>query len=531
VTGFMAIATSAFLVAFLASYAITPLIRSISTWIGFVDRPDGKRKMQSNPVALGGGLALIAVTPVVAFVLSYLVGPDIFYSMGRWTYDEDFPWSMVGIAVAAGILGIAGLVDDAVGMKGSHKLLWQVVAAALVSGSGLHVVRLGLLNQQFELWIFGSVVTIVWLLASINSFNLIDGVDGLAGSIGVVFSLTLGILALHIGLLVDAIIVFALAGALLGFLRYNFSPATIYLGDTGSMFVGLILGAVALRCSTKQAATLAFSVPLAIWAIPFFDSIAAVLRRKLTGRSIYATDRGHFHHVLLTYGLGAGQAVAIITVLCTITSAAAVVGVIYGADWIAIGTVACVIGMLVVTRVFGHVEFLLLNSQLLGFGRSLASPAGGDYSVSKERRISLQGNRQWDELWGTLVESTDKFHLVSLTLNLTLPQLHEDFFATWRRSGQNRRELNWSVEIPIIHDECPVGRLRAAGMHRLEMSQFIDFVESLESQLCSSIQQDLAIQNGETVNIQAETGDPPPVLAAGSSQGSVFGLNSVHGMK
>jgi UDP-GlcNAc:undecaprenyl-phosphate GlcNAc-1-phosphate transferase len=496
----MAIAASAFLLAFLISYAITPLVRALSNWLGFVDRPDGSRKIQARPVALGGGLAIIIAMPFAALLLIYLVGPDITYAMTRWVYDDEFPWSYVGLGAAATILTMAGLVDDAVGMRGSQKLLWQFLAVSLVTGSGLHVVRLGIFNLEFDLWILGSVVTIVWLLASINSFNLIDGVDGLAGSVGVVFSLSLGILALHIGVLIEAIIAFALAGALLGFLRYNFAPASIYLGDTGSMFVGLILGAIAIRCSTKQAATLAFSVPLAIWAIPFFDSLAAVLRRRLTGRSIYTTDRGHFHHVLLTRGLGAGQAVALITGLCTVTSAAAVIGVIYGADWIAIGIVTCVIGVLVLTRVFGHVEFLLLNSQLLGFGRYLATTHNGRLCDSEERRISLQGSRQWEDLWGTLVESTDRFHLVTLTLNLTLPQLNEDFYATWRRHGTHRRELNWSVEIPFLFDQSPVGRLRAAGTQRMEMSEFVDFVESLESQLNHSIHQHIGNQSSRILD-------------------------------
>ena len=162
--------------------------------------------------------------------------------------------------------------------------------------------------------------TIIWILGAINSLNLIDGADGWAGSIGTIFSITLGLIALINHHYVDAVIAFAIAGALLGFLRYNFPPASIYLGDAGSMVIGLVLGTLALRCSIKQAATVAFAAPLALWAIPLFDSAAAVMRRKLTGRSIYATDRGHIHHRLLTSGLSSTGVLTFIIVLCIITS-------------------------------------------------------------------------------------------------------------------------------------------------------------------------------------------------------------------
>ena len=147
------------------------------------------------------------------------------------------------------------------------------------------------------------------------------------------------------------------------------------------MFIGLVLGTIALRCSMKQAATLAFAAPLAIWSIPMFDSMAAVLRRKLTGRSIYATDRGHIHHVLLTQGFSAPQAVGLISVLCIVTSTGALASLYYEEEWIGIAAVSLVIGLLIITRVFGHVELLLLNTRLLGFGRFIspfASTQKGD---------------------------------------------------------------------------------------------------------------------------------------------------------
>ena len=366
----MAIAIAAFLLAFVLSYLLTPLIRYLAMKVGFVDRPDGGRKLQSKPVALGGGLSLVIATPLAIGVIWWLMGKDAVELLG---YNASYVRSyrmIISISTAAVILMIVGLVDDGIGMKGSHKLLFQFIAATLVAGIGLQVDQIDLLGKEFSLGYLGTLAAVIWLLASINSFNLIDGVDGLAGSVGVVFCLAVGSLSLVRGhSLFDPILVFSLAGAILGFLRYNFAPASIYMGDTGSMLVGLILGAITLRISTKQAATVAFVVPLAIWAIPIFDSFAAVVRRKLTGRSIYTTDRGHFHHVLLTRGMNSGQAVAFITSMCAITSIAAVASVVLEKSWIGFVAVILVIGFLIFSRVFGHVEFLLLNSRILGMGQ------------------------------------------------------------------------------------------------------------------------------------------------------------------
>ncbi|MBM99861.1 MAG: hypothetical protein CMJ77_12090 [Planctomycetaceae bacterium] len=482
----MAIAIASLGLAFLISYLLTPAVRRAARRFNFVDRPDGGRKLQAKPVALGGGISLLIVTPIVFVLISMWWGSDLWMMTSQAAKE---PGALFGLAAGAALLAVVGLLDDGIGVRGSYKLLWQVIAASLVMGTGLAIPKIVIFQTEIPLGALGSLLTITWLLGAINSFNLIDGVDGLAGSVGVVFSLTFGVIALLGGQQLDSIIAFALAGALLGFLRYNFPPATIYLGDTGSMFIGLILGTIALRCSMKQAATLAFAAPLAIWSIPMFDSLAAVVRRKLTGRSIYATDRGHIHHVLLTRGMSATQAVAFIVILCSVTCAGAVTSWYFQIEWLGFAVVLAVIGFLVFTRVFGHVEFVLLNTKLFGFGRFLSFGSSGD-SVDDvhHTRVNLQGTRQWENLWGALVESAERFHLVKMQLNLSMPRLHENFYATWGKSGRHARDLLWQTEIPLIVEGQPVGRLSVTGQQHeayasTEINQFIDFVETLESEL------------------------------------------------
>jgi len=482
----MAIAVAALVVAFLLSYAITPLVRRVAIHFGFVDRPDGQRKIQTNAVSLGGGITLLIVTPVVVWLMINWWGPDLWLMTRR-------SMSLAGLGVAALVLGVVGILDDSRGMKGSYKLLWQVIAASLIMGAGFKVPALMLFGYKLPLGILGSAFTVVWLLGAINSFNLIDGVDGLAGTVGTIFSLTLGCMALLTDQYLDAIIAFSLAGSLLGFLRFNYPPATIYLGDTGSMFIGLVLGTIALRCSMKQAATLAFSAPLAIWSIPMFDSMAAVVRRRLTGRSIYATDRGHIHHVLLKSGLNAAQTVALIAGLCILTSVGAIASLYFEHELLGVATVSAVIGLLILSKLFGHRELLLLNSRLYGFGQMIS----GQVPDIRQTSLNLQGARRWEEFWGALVESAEKFHVVKMRLNLSMPRLHEDFYATWQKAGNHRRELFWQTDIPLVVDGMPVGRLCVTGVQNAdsasaEIRQFIDFVEVLESQLRTLIQQDLA---------------------------------------
>ncbi len=482
--------------ALIGSFTLTPVVRWWAVRKNFVDRPDGRRKMQKAPVALGGGSAVLA--GLLLGVLVLIVG---WYEFGLTVKTNVRP--LAGLLAATVMLCGVGLVDDAWQLRGRTKLFWQLVAAAIVvfSGHGLTIDYVSLFGHEFYIGNIGSLLALFWLLGSINSFNLIDGVDGLCASVGAIFSVTLGLMALMAGSQVDAIIAFVLAASLIGFLRYNFAPATIYLGDAGSMIIGLILGALALRCSTKEAATVAFSAPLAVWAIPLLDSLAAILRRKLTGRSIYTTDRGHIHHRLLTQGLTTRQAVSLIAGLCLVTSFGSLAGIYFQNEWIGVTTVIVVLAVLISTRVFGHVELMLLNSRLVGLGRSIVSFNDKDERPTHSSH-QLQGSLQWEEkIWNALVESAERFDLTRLRLNLYLPHLHEDFYATWSRKTPVVSSKTWRMDLPLLVDGATIGHLHVIGHQDVrgasaQLSSFLDFVEPLEAQ----IHELLAIANrkGET---------------------------------
>ncbi len=464
------------------SLFVTAWVRDVAESRDFVDRPDGGRKSHKAPVALGGGVAILISTAIAIGMVAY-----IFTDLPSGKV-EGLP-SLIGLAIAAVLLCGVGLYDDLYNMRGVIKLLWQLVAACIIVALGPDMVSRSIvvLGYTIEMHQLGFPLAIIWILAAVNSLNLIDGMDGLATSVGLIFSFTIGIMALMTGQWLEAIIAFAMAGSLLGFLRHNWTPAKIYLGDSGSMLIGIVLGTLALRCQVKDATSIAVATPLAIFAIPFIDSAAALMRRKLTGRSLYVTDRGHIHHRLLTQNFSNHQALFLIAGLCALTCTGSVLGMYFRKPF---GVIAfgMVLAILIGFRLFGHSELMLLNNRIAGFGRRFLP--GSETNASSVR---LQGTIQWEEAWDGLVEAAEKFNLMKIRLNLYLPRLHEDFFATWQRRSTSRTDRRWSVELPLVVDNTVVGTLSVSGVQdggsvAPSLTALSDIVEPLEMQLESVLE-------------------------------------------
>ena len=353
----------AIVISLVASLLLVPCARALAHKVGMVDRPDANRKLHRSPIALGGGVAVFgAVTIAFAAVVS------IDRAFGEMLLDYLAPKWYVLFGAAAAML-VVGLVDDAWCLRGRQKLLMQCLIICVVVGSGTVVNGISVLGYYVSLGIFAFPVTVLWLLMSVNALNLIDGADGMATTAGCVISAGLAILSLQTGSALAAIVGCALAGALLGFLVFNRPPATIFLGDAGSMTIGLFVGVLAVWSSLKGSTVLA-SAPVAILAIPIFDSSAAIVRRWLTGRSIYATDRAHLHH-LLQEKFGSGGMLAVVGGLCMLTTLLSVLSIMVGrVPWLSAVGVAAVLGLLVVTRSFGNAELRLIMGKVIGFAKS-----------------------------------------------------------------------------------------------------------------------------------------------------------------
>ncbi|MEN1678041.1 MAG: MraY family glycosyltransferase [Planctomycetota bacterium] len=454
----------AFAVALAVGLLATRVVRQLARQIGFVDKPDGGRKKQLTAVALGGGVAVYIALLAgvgVSFAVAYAYGVDLLNLKNFATDRRVFAGLLLASAWIVGV----GIIDDRYGMKGRYKLLAQFAAAGLMLYCGLRIERFGIFGQQIEFADWLSIpVTLVWLIVTINAINLIDGIDGLAASVGTVLCLTVGAMTAIMGHYAEGFIVVALAGAQLGFLRYNFAPASIYLGDTGSMLIGLVVGVIATHTSVKSPAAMAMAVPLAVWSVPILDSAAAILRRKLTGRSLFAPDRGHLHHSLLIRGWSVRQAAMFVTLICATTCLAALLAILWQMDWIALAIIGAVVLFLISTKTFGHIELALLKNR---FRNSAAALRGGkrDSSSDNHGAVRLQGSREWDKLWVAMIDLADEQGLAQMKLAINIPALHEVFYATWKSpaKGEFDSELLWSVAHPLVIDGVKVGQLILEG--------------------------------------------------------------------
>jgi UDP-GlcNAc:undecaprenyl-phosphate GlcNAc-1-phosphate transferase len=436
-------------------WLLTPWIARLAVYYGVVDRPDGHRKLHVYSTPLGGGLAVF-ISLVLATGLAYLA-PDPWPSVLRQEIKH-----LGSLLAAALLLVIVGLVDDRYQLRGRHKLLGQLIAALILVSSGWVIRGFTLFEVQVDLGLLAVPFTLFWLLGAINSLNLIDGIDGLATTVGLVLSLTVATMALLTDHGDVQIVAMALAGSLLGFLWYNFPPAKIFLGDAGSMLIGLLIGALAMKGSFKGVATAALAAPLAVWAIPIFDCGAAIIRRKLTGRSVYTTDRNHLHHRLAAR-LGSNLwALGLIGLCCLGTCAGALLSVHMQSDLIALVVALSIVAILVATRLFGHVELLLLASQAKSLARSLVrfNPSG---NLTYEATVRLQGSQQWELLWESLTEFADKLNLRRIQLNVNQPASQEGYHASWERPCKSDQQHLWHTEIPLFASGRLIGRLLVTG--------------------------------------------------------------------
>lgn len=447
-----------FLSALACSVIFAPIVALIARRLGVVDRPDGHRKLHARIVPLAGG-------PTVLISLFVGLGATLWMhpTLLQPTYaDTRF---LVLLAIAGSLIVVVGILDDKIGLRGRQKLFGQFLAALIMIPSGIAIRKIQVFGIPIEFGDFSSIVTVFWILGAINALNLIDGVDGLASTIGIVLSLSVAAVTVILGGRVDGLIIsLALAGALSGFLFFNFPPARMFLGDSGSMLIGLVVGCVALKCSVKQYAAMALVMPTAIWAIPIFDVAMAIVRRRLTGRSIYSTDRGHLHHCLVRQGHSGSRLLFVVGSLCGITGLGAVAAAWFNSEMIAVLGVATALAILVATRSFGAAELTLLTNRVRRFAGSLFHKPEGTRPVLHDEQVQLHGNHEWQQLWQTLTEFAERFEMDAVELLVNIPSVGEEYHASWRSTSKVEQHDAWRSEIPLIIDGQRVGHIKVLGV-------------------------------------------------------------------
>jgi UDP-GlcNAc:undecaprenyl-phosphate GlcNAc-1-phosphate transferase len=438
------------------SYWLTTVMKRLAFAWNLVDEPDGRRKTHRNTIPLGGGLA-VAASILLALSVHALLFPEF-----AVLYRDNAKY-VAALLLSSLVVCVVGVLDDRCNLRGRQKLFGQLIAVAvLMAVSGMSITKLGLFGAEFDLGILAIPFTIFWMLGAINALNLMDGIDGLAATIGATAAFALAGMCLIGERHMDAAFALALGGALVGFLRHNMPPASIFLGDTGSMLIGFLLGGLALHSSMKGPTTVALAAPVAMLAIPILDSTAAILRRKLTGKSIYSTDRGHMHHVIMGKGYSNAATVGIIAVASICTCGAALASVYWKNEMLAGISVLVLLLVLVASRIFGYAEYLLLRNRMLELGRSLIRP-GRRGDAHRVTAVQIQGSRDWNDLWNKLREDIPR-HVVRVRLDLDLPRLQEGFHARWERAGDHDENLAHQQLFPVIVGETVIGRLEVVGL-------------------------------------------------------------------
>ncbi len=304
---------AAFAVAAVLSYFFTPPVKNFAHKVGAIDVPKDARRMHKKPIPRLGGLAIYG-----GFLCSILIFGQL---------DE----TMLCVLLGAAIIVALGIFDDVLALGAKLKFVVQIVAAAIpVCIGDLQIGLFTNLNPLSDtpfvhLGILAVPVTIIWIVGITNAVNLIDGLDGLAVGVSSIAAITMLAVALLTGNMPIAITMAALAGACIGFMPYNLNPAKIFMGDTGSTFLGYMLATVSIMGLFKFYAVISFAVPFLILGLPIFDTANAIIRRVAAGRSPMSPDRGHVHHKLIDMGFNQKQAVAILYAISATLGLTAVV--------------------------------------------------------------------------------------------------------------------------------------------------------------------------------------------------------------
>ena len=420
-------------VSFAISVALTPLCRNLFRRYGLVDAPDAGRKTHAQAVPRIGGVPILAAC-AVSFAL--LIASPL--RAGNFVQQSlPFVWRVLP---AVGLIFLTGLADDLKRLAPWQKLAGQVAAAVVACAGGIHIHTVG--GHPLPAWLT-IPVTLVWLVGCANAFNLIDGVDGLAAGLGLFATITTLAAALLGNNMWLALATAPLVGSLLGFLRYNFSPASIFLGDSGSLMVGFLLGCYGVIWSQKCATILGMTAPMMALAVPILDVMLSIVRRFLRGQPIFTADRGHIHHRLLDKGLTPRRVALVLYGVCGLgASLSLVVTVVqnqFGGLILVLFSAAAWLGV----QNLGYVEFRMARRLLVA--GAFQNMLNAHLALDRLDR-SLAAATKLEECVSALEEASSSFgfHRVELVL-------------AGRRYGKELARTNghgaWELLVPLAGDD------------------------------------------------------------------------------
>jgi UDP-GlcNAc:undecaprenyl-phosphate/decaprenyl-phosphate GlcNAc-1-phosphate transferase len=457
-----------FVVSVVLSFFLTRYIRNLANARGWLSAPSTERHLHETPLPRIGGIAIF-----FAFILT--VGIALLIS---WRYPgTQFGFSartLKSILLPATLIFLLGVYDDLRGVGPYTKFAVQGVAGGILFAFGLRILDLPVLfgGEHFP-WFVSLPLTILWVIGITNAFNLIDGLDGLAAGSALFSTLVVFVVALLSGSTLVSVLSLAMVGAILGFLRFNFNPATIFLGDSGSLFIGFMLSALALRGAQKAPTVVAIAIPVVSFGLPILETTLSVLRRFISGRPVFTADREHIHHKLLQLGMSHRQ---VVIVLYGVSGIFALLSLfLLWPTGSTLGLVLAVLGtgIWVGVQHLGYLEFGELRRVAM---RTMEQRQIFVNNLAIRRATAeLKVTRDYDQLCRVLVAAFgsndfDAFELKPSQLPAPSPETHglrivqertggECFH--WKKPGQVDDETRkaWNLNIELISDNGRAGTL------------------------------------------------------------------------
>lgn len=423
---------AAFVVAAAVAVLLTPLVRLLALRIGAVSGPGGRHVNAKSIPRLGGiAIALSFSAPLIALFLVDTGVARIFRESQNLA---------LGLLVGGCALCLVGVVDDTRGVRALYKLAAQVAAASIAFALGfqinaVHVPGVG----ELSMGIFALPITVVWIVGVTNAVNLIDGLDGLAAGVVFFAAVTNLVVAYLSGSVLVAVLMSAMMGSLVGFLFHNFNPARIFMGDSGSYFLGFVLATTSLAGSMQKASTaVSLLVPIVALGVPIFDTLFSMVRRILERRSVFSPDRGHIHHRLLDMGITHRRAVLILYGVSIVLTVAAI-GIALGRSWeIGAALLAVTVVMIGLVRFVGYFEYLHLRKrQKAHLYDRHTERLRRELPRAQERLATAEAA---EDVWADLAKLAEACDLAYVAV-LSTPQASEEEIFRHDGTGASERDL------------------------------------------------------------------------------------------
>jgi len=390
---------------------LTPPVMWLARHMGVLDRP-GPRAVHKRPIPRIGGVAIFLSAVTLIWAVPFLdnaVG-EAFRTVQK---------QLTALLCSATFIFLIGLADDLRGLPARFKFLAELMAAAALCFAGVRISSIGITNNVvLHLGGWGCLLTLFWVVGITNAVNLSDGLDGLAAGISALTCGTIAAFAVSGNDPVLSVLMLALAGSLSGFLFFNFNPARVFMGDCGSLFLGFTIAASSVMCVAKSVTIVGLTLPALALGVPIFDTMFAMLRRFLEGRSLFAPDRSHFHHRLLDLGLHQRQAVLMIY-LVTLLAAGSGLFMLLREDLGSLVIFGCV--LLLITLLFRAVGAVRLRETFIRLKEKFVSSREGREETRRfeDLQLCIRQVNGSDEWWRTICQAAQQLGLAWVSLHVT----------------------------------------------------------------------------------------------------------------